>query len=861
MSKSHVSYVSACIIKETKVSVDKALEEFDINKELADAGNDGSEVEIEVEVVPDGEDDEPYLEITDDDLFASRADPSDEDPEEFYRNLAEEIPEEELTRLADELIDDYDGDAESRSKWLDAYVDGLDLLGLQNEERSEPWEGACGVHHPLLTEAVVKFQSETMMEVFPASGPVRTKIIGKETPAKKESALRVEQDMNHQLTDVMTEYRPEHERLLWGLGLAGNAFKKVYFDPTLDRQTAVYVPAEDLVVPYGAMSLETAERVTHVMRKTENEMRKLQKTGFYRDEDLGEPSDGLEDTEKKIAESMGFSITDDKRYRLLEMHANVDIAGFADTNDEGEETGIGVPYIITIDKGSTKVLSVRRNWDRADPKKLKLNHFTHYQYVPGFGFYAFGLIHLIGAFAKSGTSLIRQLVDAGTLANLPGGFKTRGMRVKNDDTPISPGEFRDVDVASGTMRENIIPLPYKEPSMVLFQLLGTIVDEGRRFAGVADLKVSDMSGQAPVGTVLAILERSMKIQSAVQSRVHASMKQEFKLLKAIIRDYTPDEYTYEPETGTERAKKEDYDTVEVIPVSDPNASTMAQRVTTHQAALQLAAQNPTIYDQKLLHREMLEVLGIKNADKLIPMDEDKKPTDPVTENMDILNTKPVKAFAYQDHQAHIAVHMAATQDPELQALVAQAPNAQAIGAALAAHILEHVAFEYRNRIEASLGVPIPKATEEEPMSEEVELEVSRLAAAAAQKVLAENQQKAQQQKNEQMQQDPLVQMQQKELELKEREQVRKEKQMMIDAATNADRIKLEREKLAQSTESVGLKVGADLAKSQAQLAATQQRDGLQLGMDMAKDIVNRNTAKEGNVGNEQSVPARGDETT
>jgi len=615
--------------------------------------------------------------------------------EEFTSNLAEFIDEGTLATLAGDLIGDFEEDISSRKDWMQTYVDGLELLGMKLEDRSEPWEGACGVYHPLLAETLVKFQAETIMETFPASGPVKTQIIGKETPEKLEAAIRVRDDMNYQLTEVMKEYRPEQERLLWGLGLSGNAFKKVYYDPSLQRQSAVFVPAEDVVVPYGASNLETAERVTHVMRKTENEVRRLQVAGFYRDIDLPEPTNTLDEVEKKIAEKMGFRATSDDRYKLLEMQVYLDLEGYEDTDEDGFVTGIALPYIVTLDKSSNEILAIRRNWEPDDETKQKRNHFVHYGYIPGFGFYHFGLIHLIGAYAKSGTSLMRQLVDAGTLANLPGGLKTKGMRTKGDDTPIAPGEWRDVDVASGTIRDNILPLPYKEPSQVLMSLMNQIVDEGRNFASAADLQVSDMSGNAPVGTTLAILERSLKVMSAVQARIHYAMKQEFKLLKNIIAEYTPEEYSYDPEEGDRMAKKSDYENVDVIPVSDPNAATMAQKITQYQAVMQMAQGNPDLYDMAELNRQMLEILGVKNINKLLPSADDKKPQDPVTENMAVLNGQPVKAFIFQDHEAHIAVHTMAIQDPKIMGIIGQSPQAQSIMAAGMSHIAEHVAFQYR----------------------------------------------------------------------------------------------------------------------------------------------------------------------
>jgi hypothetical protein len=751
------------------------------------------------------------------------------DEDEFNKNLAEDMDDSVLTTMASELVSDYEDDLASRKDWIQTYVDGLELLGMKIEERSEPWEGACGVYHPLLSEALVKFQAETMMSMFPAAGPVKTQIIGKETVEKKDAALRVQDDMNYQLTDVMKEYRPEHERMLWGLGLSGNAFKKVYFDPHLDRQVSLFVPAEDIVVPYGASNLESAERVTHVMRKTENELRRLQVAGFYRDVELGDPSDVLDEVEKKIAEKMGFRATSDSRYKVLEMHVDYDLPGYEHEDDDGKATGIALPYVITIEKGTNTVLAVRRNWDPEDETYQKRQHFVHYGYVPGFGFYYFGLIHLVGAFAKSGTSLIRQLVDAGTLSNLPGGFKTRGLRVKGDDTPIAPGEFRDVDVPSGTMRDNIMPLPYKEPSQVLMGLLGQIVEEGRRFANTADLQISDMSANSPVGTTLAILERTLKVMSAVQARIHYSMKQELGLLKEIIAAYTPDDYNYEPEEGDRKAKKSDYNNVEVIPVSDPNASTMAQKIVQYQAVMQLAQQTPQIYNMPLLHRQMLEVMGIKNVGKLIPMDEDQKPMDPVTENQNILMMKPVKAFSYQDHQSHIAVHTAALQDPKIVALVQNNPMAPQIQAAMMAHINEHLGYAYRVEIEKQLGMELPpeKDVDGEVMSmdPEVEKRLAPMLAQAAQRLLQQNQAEAQQQKAQQMQQDPIIQMQQQELQLKAAEQKRKETKDMTDAQFKVQQLQLEKAKLQ-----------ADMAKSDKQLKFNAAKEDTKMVADAVKQV-------------------------
>ena len=810
------------------MDIDKSLNQAPLGLDFETPETDeGPDIEVEVED-PDAEEEEV----------------EDEEESDFNDNLAEDLDEGVLTELAGDLLGEFDEDISSRKDWIQTYVDGLELLGMKVDDRTEPWPGACGVHHPLLAEAVVKFQAETMSETFPARGPVRTQIIGKETPEKKEAATRVQDDMNFQLTDVMVEYRPEHERMLWGLGLSGNAFKKVYYDPSLGRQVAMYVTAEDVVVPYGASSLEVAERVTHVMRKTPNELKKLQASGFYREVDLPDPVNSMDAVEQKISEQLGFRADTDDRYKLLEMHVDLVIEDDDYRDKEENKLEIALPYVVTIDKETETVLSIRRNWNPDDKKKLKRNHFVHYSYVPGFGFYAFGLIHLIGAFAKSGTSLIRQLVDAGTLSNLPGGFKTKGLRVKGDDTPISPAEWRDVDVASGTMRDNIMPLPYKEPSQVLYSLLGTIVDEGRRFAGMADMKISDMSAQAPVGTTLAILERTLKMMSAVQARVHHSMRREFQLLKGIIRDYTPDEYSYEPEEGGRRAKKSDYDIVEVIPVSDPNAATMAQKIVQYQAVIQLAETAPQIYDLPYLHRQMLEVLGIKNAQKLVPLKDgdDMKPRDPVSENMDVLNGKPVKAFIYQDHESHITVHTSAMQDPKIMQLMGQNPNAQTMMASMQSHIAEHLAFEYRKQVEEQAGVPLPPPDAE--MDENTELAVSRLAAQAASQLLQKNQAEAQQQQNQQMQEDPIVQMQQQELqikqgelELKKGELEIKKQRLQVDAAEKNDRLELEMARIESQEEIAGLNIGAKLAMSKSDLDAKQEAEGLRTGIEVAREAL------------------------
>jgi hypothetical protein len=804
-------------------------------EELAAMDNAMPGIEIEIE-----DPESVNIDIGDMEIEITPDPASDED---FNANLAEYIDEGELQSLASDLIGDFDEDISSRKDWMQTYVDGLELLGMKIEDRTEPWEGACGVYHPMLSEALVKFQSETMMATFPAAGPVKTQIIGKETPAKKEAAIRVQDDMNFQLTDVMKEYRPEHERMLWGLGLAGNAFKKVYFDPGMDRQVSYFVPAEDIVVPYGASNLESAPRVTHVMRKTENELRKLQVAGFYCDIDLGTPDNVLDEVEKKIAEKMGFRATSDNRFKLLEMNVDLDLKGYEHKDKDGNKTGIALPYIVTIEKGSSNVLAIRRNWEPDDETHTKRQHFVHYGYVPGFGFYCFGLIHLIGAFAKSGTSLIRQLVDAGTLSNLPGGFKTRGMRIKGDDTPIAPGEWRDADVASGVLRDNLLPLPYKEPSQTLMTLLNQIVEEGRRFANAADLTLSDMSAQAPVGTTLAILERTLKNMSAIQARVHYSMKQELGLLKKIIAEYTPDDYAYQPSEGSRKAKKSDYDDVDVIPVSDPNASTMAQKIVQYQAVLQLAQGAPQLYNLPLLHRQMLEVLGIKEAAKLVPMDGDQKPTDPVSENQNVLSGKPVKAFISQDHQAHITVHMSAMQDPKIQALLQQNPMAQQMQAAMMAHINEHLGFEYRRQIEQQLGMQLPpqmdETGEETQMSPEVEARLSPLLAQAAQQLLQKNQGEAQQQQAQQQAQDPLVQMQQKELAIKEQDLQRKAAKDQADNAIKAAQQQIERERIQAQQVTDDKRIKMDAMKTVAQMAATKEGHMMDMGVDVLKQLSNK----------------------
>jgi hypothetical protein len=814
------------------MAIDKALYQAPMGIEQLAEQEEPLDIEIEI-------DDPEAVELSIDGQTIMRYEEDEEDEEDFSANLADDMDEGTLTELVGDLVGDFEDDVGSRKDWIQTYVDGLELLGLKIEERTEPWEGACGVYHPLLSEALVKFQAETMMSIFPASGPVKTLVIGKDTPDKKAAADRVQEDMNYQLTEMMPEYRPETERMLWGLGLSGNAFKKVYYDPNLERQVAMFVPAEDIVVPYGASDLQSSPRVTHVMRKTENELRKLQVAGFYRDIDLGEPNNVLDEVEKKIAEKLGFKASTDDRYKILEMHVNLDLPGYEDKDEDGEPTGIALPYVVTIEKGTSNILSIRRNWDPNDKTCQKRQHFVHYGYIPGFGFYYFGLIHLIGAYAKSGTSLIRQLVDAGTLSNLPGGFKTRGLRVKGDDTPISPGEFRDVDVPSGTMKDNIMTLPYKEPSQTLMTLLNGIIEEGRRFANTADLQISDMSANAPVGTTLAILERTLKVMSAVQARIHYSLKQELKLLKKIIAEYTPEEYSYEPDEGSRLAKKSDYDNVDVIPVSDPNASTMAQKIVQYQAVMQLAQASPTLFNMPLLYRQMLDVLGIKNAQKLVPMDEDQKPTDPVSENQNVLMMKPVKAFQYQDHEAHIKVHMSAMQDPKIMQLLANNPMAPAMQQAMQAHINEHLGFQYRIQIEQKLGMSLPPqkdaSGDDINMDPQVEAMLAPLLADAAQAVLMQNQQFAAQQQAMQQAQDPLLQLQQQEVQIKQAEQQRKAAKDMADVELDKQKLALDAQKIALDAKNAGDRQKFEALKAAANMRDAKEKALLDAGVDMLKD--------------------------
>jgi hypothetical protein len=776
---------------------------------------------IEIEIV-----DPEEVNIHAGDLEISIGKEEEDGDEGFNDNLAEYMDEGAMQSLAGELSGSIDQDKASRKDWEKAYTEGLKLLGLQYEERTEPWNGASGVFHPMITEAVVRFQSETITEMFPAAGPVRTKIVGKETTEKKEAAKRVQEDLNYELTEVMREFRPEQERMLWSLPATGSAFKKVYYDPSLGRQVSMFVPAEDIILPYGTTDMDTCYRLTHVMRKTANEIKKLQQAEFYIDIELGEATKEQTDIQKAKDKETGFSDIDDDRYTLLEIHVDLDLEGYEDVDGDGEETGIALPYVVTMIKGTNEILAIRRNWKEEDDLRLKRQHFVHYQYIPGFGAYGFGLFHLIGGFAKSATSIMRQLVDAGTLSNLPGGLKSRGLRIKGDDTPIAPGEWRDVDVGSGNMRDSILPLPYKEPSLVLSGLLDKIVEEGRRFAASADMKVSDMSAQAPVGTTLAILERQLKIMTAVQARLHYAFKQELRLLSTIIRDYTDPDYDFEPEEGKRTAKQSDYACCDIIPVSDPNAATMSQRVVQYQAVIQMAQMAPDIYDLPQLHRNMLEVLGIKNAEKLIPLAEDMKPKDPVSENQELLKCEPAKAFFHQDHKSHIAVHQAMMQDPTVMAIIGQNPKAQQIMAAVSAHLAEHVGFQYRQQIEMQLGMPLP--ADDQQLPPQVEISLSGMLAQAAQQALAQNQAQAAQQQAQQQAQDPLVQMQQQELAIKQQE-----------AQTNAQKVQgdlqLKQADLQIKSQALTAKTSLEAAKikiSQEQLSSKTKLDGIKAASEI-----------------------------
>jgi hypothetical protein len=780
-----------------------------------DVDADGSEVEITVvnpDVVAIATDDGGI--VIDFDPSAGKARGDDE----FDSNLAEHMEDTALGRLASQLNGEFEGDRNSRADWARTYTRGLDLLGLKTDDRTTPWPGACGVYHPILTEAVVRFQSQAIMELFPASGPVKTKIIGEITDQKEEQALRIQRHMNYLLTEKMTEFRPETEQMLFSLPLAGSSFKKVYYDFNMGRVCSRFVPAEDFVVSYGASDLLTASRYTHMMRKTHNDIRKLQVAGLYRDIKLSPTALDYSDIQEKYDELEGESRTydHDDRYVLLEMHVDLDLEGYEDVGDDGEETGIALPYVVTFVKGTSSVLSIRRNWYEGDVPRMKRLHFVHYQYMPGLGFYGFGLIHLIGGIAKSATSLLRQLVDAGTLSNLPGGLKSRGLRIKGDDSPIMPGEFRDVDVPGGSIRDNITFLPYKEPSAVLHSLLGEIVEEGRRFASITDLKLADMKQDAPVGTTLALIERSMKVMSAIQARLHDAMRKELILISGIVRDYAEDEYEYKAD-DKEAIKSDDFDgRVDIIPVSDPNAATMSQRIMQYQAAIQLSQSAPQMYDLPELHRQMLDVLGIQDAEKIIPLSEDMKPRDPVSENMDVLNSKPLKAFIRQDHEAHIQVHMAAIQDPKIHQLVSQSPMAGTIAAAMAAHVQEHLGFQYRREIEKQLGLELPPPNE--PLPEDIEVKLSRLVAEAAERLFNKNVAEAQQQQAQQRAQDPMFQLQQQELELRRADIERKAEtdkaRLILNAEKERSSQELERDKMDREAELEGVKLGVEIAKAQ-----------------------------------------------
>ena len=809
-------------------NIDKALYQAPMGMGM----DDGNPIEVEIEDPESVHMNMGDIEI---DLEPQKYKDSGED---FDANLADFMDESELDSLASELIEDFTKDNGDRKDWIQTYVDGLKLLGLKYEERTEPWNGACGVFHPMLTESVVRFQSEGMMETFPAAGPVKTQIIGKDTVEKEDAAARVKADMNYQLTEVMPEYRPEHEKLLWNLPLAGSAFKKVYYDPSKGRQVAMFVPAEDIVVPYGASSLSSADRVTHVMRRTKNELMKLMVAGFYRDVDLGEPSHELDDIERQKAQEQGMSAIQDDRYRILEIQVNLDLNGYEHVDKKGIPTGIHLPYIVSIEKGTSKVLSIRRNWYQDDPLHIKRDHFVHYQYIPGFGFYGYGLIHLIGGYAKSATMLIRQLVDAGTLSNLPGGLKSRGLRVKGDDTPIAPGEFRDVDVPSGSIRDNILPLPYKEPSQVLFALFENIVQEGKAFASSGDMSVSDMSAQTPVGTTLAILERTLKVMGAVQARIHYAMRQEFKLLKNIIADYTPARYNYDPEEGDRKAKRSDYDMVEVIPVSDPNAATMAQKIVTYQAVLQLSQQAPQLYDLPLLHRQMIEVLGVKNAAKLVPTEDDEVPVDPVQENQNMLTMKkPVKAFIEQNHQAHIAAHNAMIQNPAIMQALQQNPMAQQIMAGFQAHIAEHMGMMYRVQIQGMIGMQLPDPDDDDDskqMTPEMASQVAVMIAQASGQITQQAQQQAAQAAAQQKMQDPIVQMQMQELQLKQQDLHLKAQKQQTEAQAKMQQLQIEQARIESQKEIAAMQVAANAAAQKDKTKKQHELESTRLGVDIAK---------------------------
>ena len=820
------------------MAIEKALSPLPENMQA-----EGAEVDLEIEVI------NPEMVTLDDGsveiMLVPDAGGGKDEEDEFDSNLAEDMEEDELQKLADEITGLVDADIDSRKEWADTFVKGLDVLGFKYEERTDPWDGACGVYSTVLSEAAIRFQAETMSETFPAAGPVRTKILGEETKEKDEAAARVKADMNYELTERMVEYRPEHERMLYSLGLAGSAFKKVYFDPNIGRQTAIYIPAEDVIVPYGASHIESAERVTHIMRKTKNDLKKLQVNGFYLDTDLGDPQPFRTDIEERKAEEGGYSITDDDRYTIYEVHADLVIEGFDDCEDE-----IAKPYVVTIERGTSNILAIRRNWDPEDDLKLKRQHFVHYVYVPGFGFYGLGLIHIIGGYARAGTSIVRQLVDAGTLSNLPGGLKSRGLRIKGDDTPIEPGEFRDVDVPSGSIRDNITFLPYKEPSQTLLALLNQITTEGRRLGAISDMNISDMSANAPVGTTLALLERTLKPMAAVQARVHYAMKQEFKLLKTIMAEYASEDYAYVPLRGEVGARKSDYDSVDVIPVSDPNSSTMAQRVVQYQAVLQMSQSAPQIYDLPQLHRQMIEVLGVKNADKLVPVKDDITPTDPVSENMAALVGKPLRAFLYQDHDAHITTHTSFMQDPMIAQTIGQNPQAQQIMASLQAHIAEHLGFSYRKQIEERLGVPLPHPDKELP--EEIEVNLAQLVADAGKQLTQAHQQQQAQKEAQEQAQDPILQLRREEVAIKKAEVDRKAQKDQADSQLQqADLLrKAEKDKAdiaisAQQSELDKAELMLSAQKDKLKIDTNTQKDADKLDLEIFKIVTSPSTNNRG----------------
>jgi len=840
------------------MAVDKALIPSDLDVE----GSGDIEVELaaeemDLELAEETEDEDGGVVIDFDPEATQQEETAHGD------NLAELIDDMVLTGMASDLVQAYKDDKETREPWEKAYIKGISLLGLQIESRSQPWAGASGVFHPILTEAVVKFQADAMTETFPAAGPVLARVIGKADRERDKQMKRVQDDMNYQCTEIMTEYRGEHEQALFHLAIAGSIFKKVYLDPNFGRQTSKFVMADDFVVAYGTTDLNSCPRMTHVMKITPNDLKKAQRAGQYREIDVPEPTTEYTDVEEKEAKASGEApkAEKDDRNTLLEMHVEYDIEGFEDMDENGEPTGVAVPYIVTIDKSSDIVLGVYRNWEESDELKKKNEFFIHYPYLPGLGFYGIGLVHLLGGIAKSATSILRQLVDAGTLSNLPAGLKSRGLRIKGDDSPLRPGEFRDVDVPGGAIKDNITFVPYKEPSSVLHALLGQIVEEGRNIASIADLKISDMNSQAPVGTTLAILERGMKVMTGVHARIHAAMRREFKLIANLVRDHAPAQYEYEVEEGATRAK--DYDgRIDILPVSNPNASTMAHRIMQHQAVMQMAQSAPHIYDQKELHRQMIDVMGIENADKIIPMEDEMKPMDPVAENMAIMTGKPVKAHPHQDHTSHIKVHMAASEDPKIQAVLSKSPAVKAIAAAGAAHLQEHVAHQYRREIEKQLGVPMPEFDADLPADAEVQL--SKLVADAADKLLKKDIAEAQAQKNAQAQNDPVLQIQKAEMETKANEVQRK---------SMADKLRamLGKEQIASKEKIAGMEMGMKqqqqqidnlmeiqkLMTEEARVKSQEDQAGARMGVDVALGVEDDKIERERIASQEKIAGLRG----